>query len=74
MSLSQQALRCFANQQTHKPLNAFITSADAYAQKYPDEVWRADERLERGITYRKESFYLFIAERQAVKNLSWMDV
>ena len=49
MSLLRQAVKCFANQQKHQSLNAFIASSTEYAQKYVDDALSADVRLKAGI-------------------------
>lgn len=70
MSLLRQTVRCFANQQNHKHLNAFIASSIEYAQGYVDEAVSADVRLEAGINVPELShFTLLLIDLQACKNL-----
>lgn len=60
MSLLRQAVQCFASQQKHQLLNAFIPSPIEFAQKYVDEAASADARSEAGINVLRYNYNLFI--------------
>ena len=70
MSLLRQAVQCFANQQIHRPLNAFIASSIDHAEKLAIESERADVRLESGITVPElNHFPRLFTVLQALRNL-----
>lgn len=50
MSLLRNAERCFANQQVHKVLNAFVTTPHdaAWLQRRTRDLQEADERFNGG--------------------------
>jgi hypothetical protein len=74
MSLQQQAVRCFANQQIYTPLNAFIASTNVHAQKYTREAERADARLKAGIALKVMNHSHALIVLQALRNRFWMGV
>lgn len=50
MSLLRNAQRCYANQQAHKLLNAFVTAPHdgAWLQRQTRDLREADERRDEG--------------------------